>query len=103
LQGCVPAQKEPAMKLNNDGTKEKLIRRLHRIEGQVQGVEKMLATERECHEILQQLVAIRSAVQGASLEFLQEVATECLLNPEMDERSKREQVLQEMMTLIGKV
>jgi DNA-binding FrmR family transcriptional regulator len=91
------------MKLNNDGTKEKLIRRLHRIEGQVQGVEKMLAAERDCHEILQQLVAIRSAVQGASLEFLQEVATECLLNPETDERSKREQVLQEMMTLIGKV
>jgi DNA-binding FrmR family transcriptional regulator len=91
------------MKLKNAETKEELIRRLHRIEGQVQGVEKMLAGERDCHEILQQLVAIRSAVQGASLEFLQDVATECLLNPDTDERSKREQVLQEMMTLIGKV
>jgi CsoR family transcriptional regulator, copper-sensing transcriptional repressor len=91
------------MKLNNADTKEKLIKRLHRIEGQVQGVERMLAGGRDCHEIMQQLVAIRSAVQGASLEFLQEVATECLLSPDMDESNKRQQVLEEMMTLISKV
>ena len=91
------------MKIANANTKEKIATRLHRIEGQVHGVEKMVAEERDCHEILQQLNSIRSAVQGASLLFLHEVAAECLLNMDSLDRSNRELVLEEMLSLIGKV
>lgn len=77
--------------------------RLHRIKGQVCGVEKMVNEDRDCHEILQQLNSIRSAVQGASLLFLHEAATDCLLNIDSIDRSKREQVLEDMLVLIGKV
>ncbi len=91
------------MKLGDSSTKEKLTARLRRIEGQVRGVENMVAEDRDCHEILQQLNSIRSAIQSTSRIFLQEVASDCLLNADTIDRSKREQVLEEMLDLIGKV
>ncbi len=91
------------MKLGDSSTKEKITARLRRIEGQVRGVENMVAEDRDCHEILQQLNSIRSAVQSTSKLFLQEVAVDCLLNADTIDRSKREQVLEEMLDLIGKV
>jgi len=77
--------------------------RLRRIEGQVRGVEKMVDEDRDCHEILQQLNSIRSAVQGASMMFLNEVASDCLLSIESIDRGKREKVLEDMLSLIRKV
>lgn len=98
------------MKIQNQEAKEKLVQRLRRVEGQVRGVESMLEEERDCREILQQLSAIRSAVQGASRIFLQEYATACLL--ELDEestpenqssaRAKRERIVQDMIALLDK-
>ncbi len=87
-----------------------MIQRLRRVEGQIRGVENMLEEERDCQEILQQLSAIRSAVQSASRIFLQEYATACLT--EMDEdslaegkaaaRGRREKIVQDMITLLDK-
>ncbi len=98
------------MKIKNPEAKDKLIQRLRRVEGQIRGVESMLDEERDCQEILQQLSAIRSAVQSASRIFLQEYATTCLL--EMDEepssearqdiRGKREKIVQDMIALLDK-
>jgi CsoR family transcriptional regulator, copper-sensing transcriptional repressor len=57
------------MKLQNQEIKKQLLSRLRRIEGQVRGVQGMIDEERDCQEILQQLSAIRSAVQGTSVIF----------------------------------
>ena len=91
------------MKIADLDAKGKITTRLRRIEGQVRGVEKMVDEDRDCHEILQQLNSIRSAVQGAGLMVFHEVAADCLLNLESIDRSKREQVLEDMLALIGKV
>ena len=98
------------MKIQNLEAKEKLIQRLRRIEGQVRGVQSMLDEERDCREIMQQLAAIHSAVQGASRIFLQEYATACLV--EMDDdpfpqnnpnlREKRQKIIQDMIALLDK-
>jgi CsoR family transcriptional regulator, copper-sensing transcriptional repressor len=101
------ARNQP-MKIQNQEAKEKLIQRLRRIEGQVRGVQGMLDEERDCREIMQQIAALHSAVQGASRFFLQEYATACLI--EMDEatetpsdlRGKREKIIQEMIVLLDK-
>ena len=98
------------MKINNPEAKENLTRRLQRIEGQVRGVEAMLDNERECREIMQQLSAIHSAVQGASRVFLQEYATSCLAeldfvpinSPGLDPRKRRELIVQDMINLLDK-
>ena len=86
-----------------DETKAELQRRLRRIEGQVRGVQKMLDEDRECHEILQQLTAIRSAVQGASLMFVQQYATDCLLGADNDSKAVRKVLLNDLVGLLGKV
>jgi DNA-binding FrmR family transcriptional regulator len=98
------------MKIQNLETKENLIRRLKRIEGQVRGVQAMLAEERDCREIMQQLTAIHSAVQSTSRIFLQDFATNCLL--EMDKvslepgepskESKQVKMIQDMLQLLDK-
>ncbi len=98
------------MKIRNLEAKEKLTQRLRRIEGQVRGVQSMLDEERDCGEIMQQLSAIHSAVQGASRIFLQEYATACLVEmdaesqPENDanRREKREKLIQDMIALLDK-
>jgi DNA-binding FrmR family transcriptional regulator len=98
------------MKIQDTEAKEKLVQRLRRIEGQVHGVQNMLNEERDCREIMQQLAAIHSAVQGASRIFLQEYAGACLV--ELDEsvqlggdsnlRKKREKIIQDMIELMDK-
>ncbi len=98
------------MKIQNQEVKGQLIQRLHRIEGQVRGVESMLEGERDCREILQQLAAVQSAVQSASRIFLQEYATACLLEmdeealslPKADLRVRREKIVQDMLTVFNK-
>jgi CsoR family transcriptional regulator, copper-sensing transcriptional repressor len=98
IKDCVTVQNP--MKLSNVEAKEKLLSRLHRIEGQVRGIETMINEERDCREILQQFSAIRSAVQSANLSFFEEYATECLLHN--NDSSFKEQVLHEMVALLGK-
>jgi CsoR family transcriptional regulator, copper-sensing transcriptional repressor len=98
------------MKIQNVETKENLVRRLKRIEGQLRGVQTMLAEERDCQEIMQQLTAIHAAVQSTSRIFLQDYATICLT--EMDQattnppaaylQNKREKMIQDMIRLLDK-
>ena len=84
--------------------KSQVIHRLARVEGQLRGVQKMIAEDRDCKEIVQQLIAIRSAVQSASLNFVQDVASECLLNSDSqgDPDSQRE-VMSDLIKLLGKL
>ncbi len=41
-----------------------LLKRLKRIEGQIRGIEKMIAEDRDCVSIVMQLAAVRSGVEG---------------------------------------
>jgi len=98
------------MKLTNPEAREQMLTRLHRIEGQVRGVGQMLESERDCYEIMQQLSAIHSAVQATSRIFLQEYATSCLaeidVNPasrnDRDSQMQRQKIVQDMITLLDK-
>jgi len=45
-------------------SKDLLVKRLKRIEGQVRGIQKMIEGGRECEGIIMQLAAVRSAIEG---------------------------------------
>ena len=77
------------MELYSTEVKADLANRMKRIEGQVRGVQAMVAGERDCSEILQQLTAIQSAVRSASLMFVEEYASGCLLDSAGDDRERR--------------
>ena len=50
--------------------KKTLIDRLARIEGQLRGVQRMIADEKECEAIAQQLAAARGALNKAFAELI---------------------------------
>ena len=55
-----------------------LVARMRRLEGQARGVQRMLAEERGCLEILNQLASLRSAAYGASVALTQHYAAQCV-------------------------
>lgn len=90
--------------VENSQVKTQVIQRLARIEGQLRGVQKMIAEDRDCTAVVQQLIAIRSAVQSASLTFVQEAASECLINVNQGEDPQAQRRnLAEMIKLLGKI
>jgi DNA-binding FrmR family transcriptional regulator len=58
--------------------KEALVRRLHRIEGQVRGIERMVEGDRYCIDILTQVAAVTTALESVALEILDDHVTHCV-------------------------
>lgn len=67
------------------GSKEDLNKRLRRIEGQVRGVARMVDEDRGCHDIMQQLAAIRAATQQVTVLVARTYASRCLSEPSENE------------------
>jgi CsoR family transcriptional regulator, copper-sensing transcriptional repressor len=55
-----------------------LIKRLHRIEGQVRGIEKMVAEDRYCIDILTQIGAATTALESLGFRILDEHVKHCV-------------------------
>lgn len=92
------------IKTTDPQTKEIIKNRLSRIEGQLRGVQKMIDAERDCREILQQLIAIRAGIQSASLTFMQDVAKDCLINIESQgDPEAQQELMAELIQMLGKV
>jgi CsoR family transcriptional regulator, copper-sensing transcriptional repressor len=58
--------------------KESMITRLHRIEGQVRGIERMVAEERYCVDILTQIGAVSTALESLAQKLLEDHANHCV-------------------------
>jgi CsoR family transcriptional regulator, copper-sensing transcriptional repressor len=66
------------------------LRRLRRVEGQVRGLQKMVAEQRYCADILVQLSAVQEALRAVGRELLRNhlkhCATQALRSPSAGER-----------------
>ena len=92
------------LKIHDPQAKSQVIHRLARVEGQLRGVQKMIAEDRDCKDIAQQLIAIRSAVQSASLSFMQDVASECLTTLEhQGDIETHRAAMADLIKLLGKL
>jgi DNA-binding FrmR family transcriptional regulator len=58
--------------------KPELIKRLHRIEGQVRGIERMLVDDRYCIELLTQIAAVNTALESLAFRILDQHVTHCV-------------------------
>jgi DNA-binding FrmR family transcriptional regulator len=58
--------------------KAALIKRLHRIEGQVRGIERMLEDDRYCIDILTQLSAVTTALESLAFRILDDHVQHCV-------------------------
>ncbi len=59
-----------------------MIARLKRIEGQAKGIQKMIEEGRDCVDVMNQLTAVKAAVNGLGAEMLETFALHCLRHPE---------------------
>ena len=58
--------------------KDLLIKRLHRIEGQVRGIERMVEDDRYCIDILTQIAAVKTALEQVGAKLLEDHVTHCV-------------------------
>jgi DNA-binding FrmR family transcriptional regulator len=70
-------------------SREIIIKRLKRVEGQVRGLQKMVAEERDCESIITQLAAVRSAIDSAGALVLSNFMTLCF-NKTQDQKPDKE-------------
>jgi DNA-binding FrmR family transcriptional regulator len=78
------SRKEPEMELPQDVVGD-VRKRLRRIAGQVQGVERMLVEGRECRDVVAQLSAASKALDQAGFKLIASGLVYCLENPEQAE------------------
>ena len=89
------------MKIKSESEKQRLCNRLHRIEGQIHGITRMINEERECAEVLQQLSAARSALQATIEAFTEQMVNGCLLSDDLGKEERRK-LAAEMLAVIRK-
>jgi DNA-binding FrmR family transcriptional regulator len=58
--------------------KDALAKRLHRIEGQVRGIEKMVSEDRYCIDIITQIAAVTTALEAVAFKILDDHVNHCV-------------------------
>jgi DNA-binding FrmR family transcriptional regulator len=80
--------------------KEKLLKRLARVEGQVRGVSKMVEEERYCIDVLTQIGAVQAALDKVALGLLDEHTRHCVVEADGAERVEK---VDELMAAVGRL
>ena len=81
--------------------KDALVKRLHRIEGQVRGIERMVDEERYCIDVLTQISAVQAALDKVALGLLDDHAHHCVIGA--DDLAERESKTDELMAAVGRL
>lgn len=87
-------------KKNDKDSRKGILIRLRRIEGQVRGVQRMIEAEDECSEIMNQIAAIKSAVNQVGLLVFENHARECIARSLQEEDN--EQSFEEIVKMMGR-
>jgi CsoR family transcriptional regulator, copper-sensing transcriptional repressor len=82
-------------------TKDQLLARLRRIEGQVRGVERMVEDDRYCIDVLTQISAVQAALDKVALGLLDDHTRHCMRTGTGEGRG--EQMADEMMAAVGRL
>jgi len=64
----------------NQETKQDVLPRLKKIEGQIRGIQRMVEKERYCIDIINQVTAAQRALDQVSLEVMQRHIESCVAN-----------------------
>ena len=81
-------------------TKDQLLARLRRTEGEIRGLQGMVQDDRYCIDILTQISAAQAALDKVALGLLDGHAHTCVIGAEPDRQDER---TEEMMAAIGRL
>ena len=81
-------------------TKDQLLSRLNRVEGQVRGIRKMVEEDRYCIDVLTQIGAVQAALDKVALGLLDDHARHCVIEGPDDRKDDR---TEELMAAVGRL
>jgi len=81
-------------------TKEQLLKRLKRVEGQVRGVQGMVEDDRYCIDVLTQISAIQAALDKVALGLMDDHARHCVIGGPDELKGDR---TEELMAAVGRL
>ena len=81
-------------------TKDQLLKRLKRVEGQVRGVQGMVEEDRYCIEVLTQISAVQAALDKVALGLMDDHARHCVIDGPADVKDER---TQELMAAVARL
>ena len=94
------ADARPAPTRGYTATKDQLLARLRRIEGQIRGIEGMVSDDRYCIDILTQISAAQAALDKVALGLLDGHAHHCVVGTGEEERDAK---TEELMAAVGRL
>jgi CsoR family transcriptional regulator, copper-sensing transcriptional repressor len=77
--------------------------RLRRVEGQVRGLQRMIAEDRYCIDIVHQVAAARAALESVALGLVDEHLRHCVMAAAEQNGSERDSVLAEAVTAVERL
>ena len=87
----------------NEETKKAASRRLSLIKGQIAGIERMIDEQKYCIDIINQLSAVRNALEKVSLIIMKRHIESCIISgAETTDGKKQEQKMDELMQTLYK-
>ena len=81
-------------------SKDQLLKRLRRIEGQVRGIEGMVEDDRYCIDVLTQIGAVQAALDKVALGLLDDHAHHCVIGADAADQHQR---TEELMGAVGRL
>lgn len=81
-------------------SKDQLLKRLKRVEGQVRGVERMVEEDRYCIDVLTQISAVQAALDKVALGLLDQHTHHCVVGSSGIQQQER---TTELMAAVGRL
>ena len=82
-------------------TKDQLLGRLRRIEGQVGGIERMVEDDRYCIDVVTQITAVQAALDKVALGLLDDHAHHCIVGGKAG--GEPDELTDELMAAVGRL
>lgn len=95
---CDPAA--PRKSHHSEAVKDNLTKRLNRIEGQVRGIKAMIEKDTYCDDVLNQIAAVQSALNGVGKLLLEGHMKSCIVERIQAGESE---VIDELLTTVKKL
>jgi DNA-binding FrmR family transcriptional regulator len=86
----------------NTGNKERTLKRLRRIEGQVRGLQGMVDKERYCADILEQIASVHEALRAVARELMRDHLKQSAAHALRSGPKKTEAAYDELIELVQK-
>lgn len=101
VDASLPGDERKAIAVDSD-VKQRNIKRLRRIEGQVRGIQKMIDDDRYCADVMTQISSVQEALRSVSRELMRNHLKHCASSAIRASESEAESMYDELVDLVFK-